>query len=311
MAKATRLAALDIGTVTCRLLVADVCGTKLEELTRKVAITNLGVGVDKTHLLQDDAIERVANKVAEYTAVVDSLKTPDHPTIPIHAVATSAARDAQNSDKLVERLAQLGVDLHIIEGQCEAALSFRGASCGYEGEHILVADIGGGSTELVMGVAGEAPEFSHSFNIGCRRMTERFLAGDPPSREECANLQEHVHQEMTWFFDEAKQRGLGIDRIVAVAGTPTSVVAIDQRMEVYDSARVHGTVVSAQTLEEIYERLRALPLEQRKHVVGLEPARASVIVAGLGILTEVLVLAGQTTFTVSESDILQGILFAF
>ena len=303
-----RLASLDIGTVTTRLLLADVYGNECKELKRCVAITNLGVGVDKTHMLQEDAIERVVQQIAEYVSVVNSSKTEEFPEIPIRAVATSAARDAQNSSVLVERLQALGVELAIIEGTREAALSFRGAAVGHEGEHLLVADIGGGSTELVFGIGGQDPKMSHSFNIGCRRMTERFLAGDPPSTQECDQLRAFVRDHMRAYFDKAQAQGCMVDRIIAVAGTPTSVVAIDKHMEVYDSSKVHNTVVPRETLERIFENLRQMPLEQRKGVVGLEPARASVIVAGLAILLEVLTLANCSSFTVSESDILQGVL---
>lgn len=309
-----RLASIDIGTVTCRLLIADVpCTARagdIVELERRVAITDLGVGVDKTHVLQDDAIERVVNQIAEYVNVIASYKSDQYPEIPIKAIATSAARDAQNSSVLVERLRELGVDLSIIEGTREAALSFRGAGQGHEGEHLLMADIGGGSTEIVLGVGGQDPALSHSFNIGCRRMTERFIKSDPPSLEECNELRSYVHDQMRPYFEQAKEQGYTIDRIVAVAGTPTSVVAIDKQLKVYDSRLVHNTVVPHETLERIFEELRSLPLEERKLVVGLEPARAGVIVAGLAILLEVLQLAGQDTFTVSESDILQGALLS-
>lgn len=307
-----RLAAIDIGTVTCRLLVADVDGTHIKELTRRVEITNLGIGVDKTHELQDDGIERVVAQIKEYVSVVHSFETPQFPSIPVRAVATSAARDAKNSQVLVDKLAELGVVLTIIEGTREAALSFRGASRGYEGEHIAVVDIGGGSTEVIFGIAGEAPRFVHSFNIGCRRMTERFLPSNPPTISECEALHRWVHDAMAPVFAEALSRDSSpLMRIVAVAGTATSVVSIDKHMEVYDSDQVHGTVVPRDTLQRIYERLRAMPLEERKQVVGLEPARAGVIVAGLGILIEILSLTKATSFTVSESDILQGILLSF
>ena len=306
--KYKRLASLDIGTVTCRLLIADVSDAGSKELKRCVAITNLGIGVDTTHLLQDEAIDRVVRQISEYVSIIDSFKTDEFPDIPIKAVATSAARDAQNSSVLVERLKDLGVELSIIEGTREAALSFRGAAQGHEGENLLVADIGGGSTEIVLGKGGQDPSFSHSFNIGCRRMTERFMASNPPTEEECNALRAYVFEHMKPYFEEAKKQGCTIDRIVAVAGTPTSVVAIDKHLEVYDSSVVHNTVVSRETLERIFDELRTISLEQRKQVVGLEPARASVIVAGLAILLEVLTLANCSSFTVSVSDILQGVL---
>ncbi len=303
-----RIAAIDIGTVTCRLLLAQVENGSLTELERRCSITDLGIGVDKTGVLREDAIERVVAKVAEYLQVLEGYRTAQFPDIPVIAMATSASRDAENADVLVGKLRALGVELSVIEGQREAALSFRGASCGFEGENLMVADIGGGSTEIVLGVGGQAPKLAHSFNIGCRRVTERFLASDPPSAGECTEARQWVHSQFEPFFAQAKEQGIAIDRIVAVAGTATSVVSVDKQMVVYDSAEVHGTRVPASTLQGIYDRLRALPLEERKQVVGLEPARAGVIVAGMGILLEVLAAAGCESFTVSESDILQGII---
>ena len=303
-----RIAAIDIGTVTCRLLLAQVENGLLTELERRCSITDLGIGVDKTGVLREDAIERVVAKVAEYLQVLEAYRTAQSPDIPVIAMATSASRDAENADVLVGKLRALGVELSVIEGQREAALSFRGASCGFEGENLMVADIGGGSTEIVLGVGGQAPKLAHSFNIGCRRVTERFLESDPPSAGECAEARQWVSSQFEPFFAQAKQQGIAIDRIVAVAGTATSVVSVDKQMVVYDSAEVHGTRVPASTLQGIYDRLRALPLEERKQVVGLEPARAGVIVAGMGILLEVLAAAGCESFTVSESDILQGII---
>ena len=306
--KAQRIAAFDIGTVTCRLLLAEVENGSLVELERRCAITNLGVGVDKTGVLQDDAIQRVVAKIGEYVAIVDGYKDEEHPAIPIVAVATSASRDARNSEELVGRLRKMGVELSVIEGSREAALSFRGAARGYEGENLLVADIGGGSTEVVLGVGGKEPRRSHSFNIGCRRVTERFYVSDPPSEDECLAARAWAREQFSPYFEDARSSGIAIDRIVAVAGTATSVVSMHKKMEVYDSSQVDGSEVTFETLRELYDRLRSLPLLERKNVVGLQPERASVIVAGLGILLEVLTAAGCDSFTVSESDILQGLI---
>ena len=306
--KAQRIAAFDIGTVTCRLLLAEVEDGSLVELERRCSITNLGVGVDKTGVLKDDAIQRVMAKIGEYVAIVNSYKDDEHPSIPIVAVATSAARDARNSAELVGRLRKMGVELSVIEGSREAALSFRGAARGYEGENLLVADIGGGSTEVVLGVGGKEPRRSHSFNIGCRRVTERFYVSDPPSEDECLAARAWAREQFAPYFEDARSSGIAIDRIVAVAGTATSVVSMHKKMEVYDSSQVDGSEVTFETLQELYDRLRSLPLLERKNVVGLQPERASVIVAGLGILLEVLTAAGCDSFTVSESDILQGLI---
>lgn len=303
-----RCAAIDIGTVTCRLLVADSKQDGLVELDRRCAITNLGIGVDTTGVLVADAIDRVVDQVASYVKIIDSYRDAYHQTIPLAAIATSASRDARNSSELVERLQALGVALSVIEGAQEAALSFKGASGNYTGENILVVDIGGGSTEVIFGVGGSNPQFVHSFNIGCRRVTERYFHTDPPTAEELNKAREWVRSQLVPVFHQARSQGCIIDRVVAVAGTATSVVSIDKRMVIYDSAQVDGTRVPQATLQRIYDDLAQQPLCERKQVIGLEPARASVIVAGLAVLLEVLDVACATEFTVSESDILQGLI---
>lgn len=309
--KSMRCAAIDIGTVTCRLLVADYCEDQLNELERQCAITNLGIGVDKTGLLQDDAIERVVNQVSKFIKRIDSYKDADHPEIPVVAIATSASRDASNSNLLVDQLKQIGVTLSIIPGSREAELSFKGASHAFQDERLMVLDIGGGSTEVIFGIGGKTIQFSHSFNIGCRRITERFLHDDPPAEAEKAEAFSWIRNAMQPLFQEAEDQGCVVDRIVAVAGTATSIVSIDKNMVVYDSAEVDKTIVPLETVKRIYDDLSVMKLKDRQKVVGLEPARASVIVAGLIILQVVLSLTGKSEFTVSESDILQGVIASY
>lgn len=305
-----RYAAIDIGTVTCRMLVVDVGESGLHELTREYAITNLGEGVDATGELKPEAIDRVVRAIDGFLAVRDSLSTPDHPVVRTVAVATSAARDARNAADFAARLRERGIELSVIPGSREAALSFSGASIDFSGERLMVVDVGGGSTEVVMGTGGAEPVCAHSFNVGCRRVTEKFLASDPPAPEELARARAWIREQMaSWFADQAKEAA-SLERVVAVAGTATTVVSIRKRMEAYDSSRVHKARVSRQDLLEVYERLAALPLSERKQVVGLDPKRAPVMVAGLLILLEVLDFAGVDAFTVSETDILHGITLA-
>ena len=174
----------------------------------------------------------------------------------------------------------------------------------------MVVDVGGGSTEVVMGTGGAEPVCAHSFNVGCRRVTEKFLASDPPAPEELARARAWIYEKMASWFAEQSKEAANLERVVAVAGTATTVVSIRERMETYDSSRVHKARVSRQDLLEVYERLAALPLSARKQVVGLDPKRAPVMVAGLLILLEVLDFAGIDAFTVSETDILHGITLA-
>lgn len=305
-----RYAAIDIGTVTCRMLVVDVGESGLHELTREYVITNLGEGVDATGELKPEAIGRVVRAIDGFLAVRDSLSTSDHPVVRTVAVATSAARDARNAAEFAARLRERGIELSVIPGSREAALSFSGASIDFSGERLMVVDVGGGSTEVVMGMGGVEPVCAHSFNVGCRRVTEKFLASDPPAPEELARARAWIHEKMASWFAEQSKEAANLERVVAVAGTATTVVSIRDRMETYDSSRVHKARVSRQELLEVYERLAALPLSARKNVVGLDPKRAPVMVAGLLILLEVLDFAGVDAFTVSETDILHGITLA-
>lgn len=306
---AGRYAAIDIGTVTCRMLVADVdAAGAIHEVDREYAITNLGEGVDAAGVLAPAAISRTVETVGGYCAVRDRLAEQGAPIVKTVAVATSASRDAENSDEFVQRLAKLGVVLSVIPGSKEAGLSFSGASCDFPGQDLMVVDIGGGSTEMVVGRAGQAPAWAHSFDIGCRRVTEKFIRTDPPASDELDRAREWVSQQLARRLGEAGMVGITPERLVAVAGTATTVVAVRDQMRVYDSTKVHKALVTRQQLDRQYAELAAMPLEQRSQVVGLDPGRAPVIVAGLVIMQAVMDAVGVDGFTVSETDILHGII---
>lgn len=306
-----RVAAIDIGTVTSRLLVADVDASGVRQVARQSAITNLGEGVDATGELKPEAIDRTVAQVAEYRRIIDECAA-SIPVDRVVALATSASRDARNSDDFVSRLGDVGVELSVIPGQREASLSFLGASNDFRNQDLLFADIGGGSTELVFGraegtdgdlVPNLSLRDSYSFNIGCRRMTERFLAGDPPSKNELGTASAWAHETLAPFF----QKGNTCERLVAVAGTPTSVVAVRDALVPYDSSKVHGAHVTRVEFDEVARRMRELPLAERMKVPGIQPKRAGIFPAGLVILGAVMDLAHLDGFTVSESDILIGI----
>lgn len=302
-----RYAAFDIGTVTCRMLIADVDAQgHLHECDREYAITNLGEGVDATGVLKPEAMQRVAQAITQFQAILATYNAPDHPIVGTCAVATSAARDARNAAEFRTLIEATGVPLAVIPGKREAALSFAGASSDFAGE-IMVVDIGGGSTEVIVGAAGSTPAYAHSFDIGCRRVTEKFLHSDPPTPEELQTARTWIIEGMQPYFEDLQSRGAAPECLVAVAGTATTVVAVRDRMEVYDTARVHKAVVSRAQLDAVTAQL-LVPLAQRRCVVGLDPGRAPVIVAGMLILQAVLDLAHMDAFTVSETDILHGII---
>lgn len=304
-----RYAAIDIGTVTARLLVADVnADGSLDELTRDHAICNLGVGVDKTGRLDPAAIDRVAEVVGRFARTIAELQPVQGAPIVVTANATSASRDAENSDDFVAVLAELGIELSVIPGEKEAALSFSGASSAFPGERVVVLDVGGGSSEIIAGQAGGVPQHAHSFNIGCRRVTERYFQEDPPSQQSIASAGTWIAESMHDYLAALAADGYDGCRVVAVAGTATSVISMREEMEVYDSSRVHGAVATRADIDGLLDKLGHMTLDQRKQVVGLDPGRAPVIVAGVLILQQIMQELGVPQLTVSERDILHGII---
>ncbi len=303
-----RYAAIDIGTVTCRMLVADVDEAgNLHELDCEYEIANLGEGVDATGMLKPEAIARVAGVIERYCAVRDSFATPEAPVTTI-AIATSASRDAGNAADFVAALERLGVRLTVVPGEREAALSFLGASCDFSDERLAVVDIGGGSTEVVFGQGGAEPSWSHSFDIGCRRVTEKFIHSDPPCAADLDAARAWIRAGFTDVLSGAPGVGGKVGRMVAVAGTATTVVAVRDALAVYDSSRVHKQRVTREDLDGVFAMLAAMDVEARGRVAGMDPGRAPVIVAGLVIMQTLMDVMGTDAFTVSESDILQGII---
>lgn len=302
MSETRRLAAIDIGTVTTRMLVADVSAAGVAEVERHATITHLGDGWTGTGVLSDAAIGRVADAVAGFVTRARQLGAAE-----VFGVATSASRDAENADEFLARLDAAGMRPDIIPGAREAALSFAGATYHLGGEDTLVVDVGGGSTELVLGTRDADGacriEASRSVDVGSKRVTELYLAGDPPSIGEMEAAAAFVTEEMRPFFDALRTRPR---EMISVAGTATSLAAIDQSLDPYDPARVHGYCLGAHSIADIREDLGGMTLERRMRVVGLEPARAGVIVAGALILETALALASLDSTLVSEHDILYG-----
>lgn len=308
MTGARRLAAIDIGTVTTRLLVADVSAGGVTEVERSTDITHLGEGLTQTGRLSAAAMGRVADVVARYARTISDLGAAR-----VTALATSASRDAENGEEFLALLASHGIVPEIISGEREAALSFAGAASNMEPvDGLLVVDLGGGSTELILGdvidqdgVRMAEITKARSIDVGSKRVTELFLRSDPPSVDELAQAREWATSQLRPYFDGLRERPR---QMVAVAGTATSLSAIHQELAVYDSARVHGSLLTGSELADLTEMLAALPLEQRTSVTGLDPGRAPVIVAGALILETIVALAGLDCAQVSEHDILYGIL---
>jgi exopolyphosphatase/guanosine-5'-triphosphate,3'-diphosphate pyrophosphatase len=295
-----RVAVVDMGTNSTRLLVADVADGSLTELERRSTVTRLGRGVDTSGQLAAEAIEEVCSTVAEYVELFEPLQ-PERVVV----LATSAVRDATNSGAFTGELRErFGMDATILSGAEEARLTYLGASFAREqADGILVIDIGGGSTELVIG-AGADVSFYASLQAGTVRHTERHLTSDPPSPGELEELVTDLHG----LIDEALAGETlpSARHGVAVAGTPTSLAAIDLELEPYDPERVHGHVLALDSIQRMCSELSTKPLAERLKVTGLQAGRAPTIVAGVVILIAVMRAFGLTEIEVSEHDILYG-----
>jgi exopolyphosphatase/guanosine-5'-triphosphate,3'-diphosphate pyrophosphatase len=298
-----RTAVIDLGSNSTRLLVADVApdGT-IEEVERRTNVTRLAQGVDASGRLDEEAIERVLSVAAQYREAIDKLGAAE-----VVAVATSAVRDAENGDDFRAALRERhGIDARVIPGDEEARLTFLGATAARRdrASETLVFDIGGGSTEYVVGRPGEDPRFHVSTKVGAVRQTERHLASDPPREGELEALRREVARIVA---AEVPGRLRGeVEAGIAVAGTATSLAAIDQRLDPYDPERVHGYELTRSAAERILAELAAMPLDARREVPGLHPDRAPTIVAGAAILVESLRAFGLETVEISEADILHG-----
>ena len=293
----TRVAAVDLGTNSTRLLVADVDGDALEEVARRLTITRLGEGVDGRRRLLPVPITRVRNCLVEYRRELEALGAEQ--TL---AIATSAVRDAENGEAfLVEIQWSYGFTTRLLSGTEEAAMMIRGVTAGRASlDDALVVDIGGGSTELVLARDGDVA-FATSLDIGCVRVTERFLASDPPSRPELAAAGGYLRS----LLPELKAK-----HAIGVAGTVTTLATLDLGDDEYDPARTHGHRLPLAAVEARFERLAAMTTKQRLAVPGIEPGRAPVIVAGIVVLREVMTKYGLTEIEVSERDVLHGAAFA-
>jgi exopolyphosphatase / guanosine-5'-triphosphate,3'-diphosphate pyrophosphatase len=288
-----RVAAVDLGTNSTRLLVADVDGEELEEVSRRLTITRLGEGVDERRRLLPTAIARVRNCLTDYRRELEALGAGR--TL---CIATSSVRDAENGEAFLGELEwSYGFTTRLLTGTEEAAMMIRGVSSGRSStDDVLVVDIGGGSTELVLATAGEVA-FSTSLDVGSVRLTERFLRSDPPSRSELAAAGAYVRSLLP---------ALEATSAIGVAGTVTTLATLDLGDDEYDPARTHGHRLALAAVEAQLERLGAMTTEERVAIPAMEPGRAPVIVAGIVVLREILTAYELDEIEVSERDVLHG-----
>ena len=330
------LAAIDIGTVTARLALAQVEDGRVIRMAKYTEIVNLGEGVDTTKRLLPEAIHRCVGCVSSY---VDHARKEGAEAVV--CTLTSAARDAENAPDLGMGLASLGLEPMIIPGEIEGALTFLGVSHDFENHRILVADSGGGSTELVVGTLAGQPaaqgagqntgqstdqrvgqqlggqqlegqqldiNFVESVELGCRRLTERFnLSSDHPSAEDIDGAHKMAAQMMSEAIGRAQQQCAAPELLVGVGGTATSLIAIRDHLDPYDPSKVHLNHISIDEVSQIEGLLTSKTLKEREDITGLQAKRAPVMLAGTILLAELMKNSGFKHLVVSESDLLFGL----
>lgn len=302
----TRVAAIDCGTNSIRLLIAEPDGSGgLNDLQRRLEVVRLGQGVDASGEFHPDALRRTFAAVDEYAELI---KKADVPVDKVHFVATSATRDVQNRDSFFAGVRErLGVVPDVISGETEARLSFIGAlsRVAPEGEPVLVMDIGGGSTELITGSANGDMKSAVSLDIGSVRVTERFLKQHPIADDD-------LERAIAYLDDLLADSGVDFASIgtwIGVAGTVTTLAGVYLELDHYDRERVHGAVIPLPALQDLLHRLAGLTVEQIRALPSMHPGRADVITGGALVEARVAARLSVPDLIVSESDILDGIAF--
>jgi exopolyphosphatase/guanosine-5'-triphosphate,3'-diphosphate pyrophosphatase len=296
----TRVAAVDIGTNSTRLLVADIHAGRIEDIKRETRVTRLGEGVDERHRLLPVPVARVRNVLSDFRRQLESLGAER--TL---AIATSAIRDADNGEAFLGEVEwSYGFATRLLSGHEEAMMMFRGVTSERElGAGTVIVDIGGGSTELVAG-GPDGVHWHDSLDIGSVRLTERFLDSDPPTAAELESCATAVRALLSERVPEEIRSGTR--SAVGVAGTITSIAALALGLEEYDRDRVHGFELTAEALREQLDRLASVPIAERRRLRPLDPERAPVIVGGAVIARETLAFFGLAALEISERDILDG-----
>ena len=302
----SRVAAIDCGTNSIRLLVADVDpdAQTLSEVVRRMEIVRLGEGIDKTGAFGQDALRRTFTAIDGYASLTSELQ-PER----VRFVATSASRDADNRDAFFDGVRQrLGVEPEVISGHEEAKLSFAGAVRSLPADcepPFLVVDVGGGSTELVMGGAVDHVDAMSSVDVGCVRLTERHFRSDPPLPREVSNARDDIELALKLAAESVPVRTA--QTVVALAGSATTVAALALGLWEYDASRTHLARIAAADIHRVCEELLYMPYDKRAANAVIHPGRVDVIAAGSLILSAVVAYTGIADVVVSEHDILDGI----
>lgn len=298
---ARRIATIDIGTNSVLLLAAEENGRgQVTPLAERIEITRLGRGVDRTGMLSNEALSETLKAIEAFAYEARALRCEGP-----YATATSAARDASNGHLLVEGAAKFGVPVEIIAGEREAELSYRAVAGEFASDNdcIAVVDIGGGSTEIILGRGAEM-QWRHSYDVGSVRLTERHLRQDPPTPDELDSLKRAIEAA----FASASWPSTP-DRVVGIAGTFTTLATVELALDAWDASRVHAHSMPLASLGTLAERLASMPIEARKKLPGLPEKRADVIVAGAFIAHAAADALGARAITVTDRGVRWGYLY--
>lgn len=299
-----KIGTIDIGTNSMRLLIADYKNNKIENRKKYINITRIGQGVDDKGYITEEALERNLNALKEFAD-----KCIEEKCEKVYCMGTSALRDSKNGQDFVNRAKELtNIDVKIICGEEESNLGFMGLLEGAGGDksnYILVLDIGGGSTEFIVGNE-DGIKFCKSENVGALRMTEKFITTDPISDEEFNKMSDFIEKTISSTLDKIK--GMHVSKLVGIGGAITSLSAMNQQLEVYSMEKVHNSVVTKKDLEKILQNLKKMTLSDKKTIKGLQPKRADIITAGVKILHIVMEKLEIEKIMISEYDNLEGLI---
>jgi exopolyphosphatase/guanosine-5'-triphosphate,3'-diphosphate pyrophosphatase len=297
---AHKVAVIDIGSNSARLLIAEVADVRVTEIERRSQVTRLGRGVDLSGQLSSEAIEAACEAIADYVAIYREAGVET-----VEAIATSAVRDASNGSAFIAELRErFALAARVLDGEEEARLTYLGATSEAQPTvPTLVIDIGGGSTEMIVGTGAEIA-FHTSLQAGVVRHTERHISSDPPSAVNLEELAADVRGTIEAAL--AGRPEARAEAAVAVAGTPTSLAAIEMELEPYDPAKIHGHTLALPSIQRMLSLLASAPLDKRTQIVGLHADRAPTVVSGVVILIEAMRAFGLDQVEVSEHDILYG-----
>jgi ppx/gppA family phosphatase len=299
-----KVATVDIGTNSMRLLIADYENNKIFNRKKYVEVTRIGKGVDEKGMISGEAINLNSSVLEKFISLAKSKRCEK-----IRVIGTSALRDSKNSDEFIKKAYEkTGVNIEIISGEMEANLGFLGIkSILDEKKYTLTIDIGGGSTEFILGNRDGELVFSKSENIGVVRLTERFLKLDIPSDIEIIEMDKYIETVIGDTIDVLKRYDIG--KFIGIGGTATSISSMIQKMEIYCSDKIHNSKIYYDELLEIYKNLKKMTLEEKKMIVGLQAKRADVIFTGVCIMKKIMSMLDIEYVTVSEYDNLEGMIY--